>query len=105
MDRRSEVRKRDILKEAEVKPQVVEGILSRLEEFAEPFVASLGRSERREHSQVHIAGLLSDLERKNVESVAYRPNQERVNLQRFIGLLDMAKDPCILEKSSTFQYT
>ncbi len=85
MERRFKVRKREILKEAEVKPQVSQGMLKRLKKFSEPFVASLRRSEPREHARVYIAGLLSDLERKNVESIAYRHDQERVNLQRFIG--------------------
>ena len=85
MDRRFEVRKREILQEAEIKPQVANGMLNRLKKFAEPFVARLGRLERKKHAQVYIAGLLSDLERKNVESIAYRHDQDRQNLQRFIG--------------------
>ena len=100
MDRRFEIRKREILKEAEVKPQVSKGMLNRLGKFAEPFVASLGRSERREHAQVYIAGLLSDLERKNVESIAYRHDQERVNLQRFIGLAPWEHQPLLKELTS-----
>ncbi|MEK0340468.1 MAG: transposase, partial [Nitrosopumilus sp.] len=97
MDRRFEVRKQDILKEAEVKPQVAKDMLNRLKKFAEPFVMSLGRSERKEHAQVYIAGLLSDLERKNVESIAYRHDQERVNLQRFIGLAPWEHQPLLKE--------
>ena len=100
MDRRFEVRKRDILKEAEIKPQVAKGMLNRLKRFAEPFVVSLGRSERKEHAQVYIAGLLSDLERKNVESIAYRHGQERVNLQRFIGLASWEHQPLLEELAS-----
>jgi len=97
MDRRFEVRKREILKEAQVTPQVAKGMLNRLEKFAEPFVVRLGRSERKEHVQVYIAGLLSDLERKNVESIAYRHDQERVNLQRFIGLSPWEHQPLLEE--------
>jgi len=100
MDRRFEVRKREMLKEAEVKPEVAKGMLNRLEEFAEPFVVSLGRSERKEHAQVYIAGLLSDLERKNVESIAYRHDQERVNLQRFIGFALWEHQPLLAELAS-----
>ena len=85
MDRRFEVRKLEILKEAEVKPQVSNGILKRLEQFIEPFVAKLKRPEPKEHTEIYIAGLLSELERKNVESIAYRHDQDRQNLQRFIG--------------------
>jgi SRSO17 transposase len=85
MDRRFEVRKREILKEAEVKPQVTHGILKRLKRFIEPFIAKLKRPEPKEHTEIYIAGLLSDLERKNVESIAYRHDQDRQNLQRFVG--------------------
>ena len=85
MDRRFEARKREILDEAEIKPQVANGMLKRLEQFAEPFVASLGRREARQNACVYISGLLSDLERKNVESIAYRHDQDRRGLQRFIG--------------------
>ncbi len=100
MDRRFEVRKLEILEEAEVKPQVSKGMLNRLEKFAAPFVARLGRSERKEHAQVYIAGLLSDLERKNVESIAYRHDQERVNLQRFIGLASWEHQSLLAELAS-----
>jgi SRSO17 transposase len=72
-------------------------MLDRLEKFTKPFVMSLGRSERKEHARVYIAGLLSDLQRKNVESIAYRHNQQRVNLQRFIGLAPWAHQPLLKE--------
>jgi len=85
MERRFEVRKREILRQAEIKPQVCKGMLERLEQFAEPFIRTLTRREQKEHVQVYIAGLLSDLERKNVESIAYRYDQDRRGLQRFIG--------------------
>ncbi len=85
MERRFEVRKLEILKEAEVKSQVSNGILKRLKQFIEPFAAKLKRPEPKEHTEIYIAGLLSDLKRKNTESIAYRHDQDRQNLQRFIG--------------------
>ena len=97
MERRFEIRRREILREAQVKPQVTKGMLDRLEKFTKPFVMSLGRSERKEHARVYIAGLLSDLQRKNVESIAYRHDQQRVNLQRFIGLAPWAHQPLLKE--------
>jgi len=93
MERRFEVRKQELLQQAEIQPQVSQGMLNRLRQFLEPFVARLRRAERREHAQVYIAGLLSDLERKNVESIAYRHDQERVNLQRFIGVAPWEHQP------------
>jgi len=97
MERRFEVRKRQILREAEVKPEVSNGMLKRLEQFAEPFIASLARREPKEHAQVYIAGLLSDLKRKNTESIAYRHDLDRQGLQRFIGSVPWDHQP-LLEK-------
>ena len=85
MDQRFELRKQKILEEAEVKPQVANGIVKRLKQFVEPFVTKLKRPEPKEHTEIYIAGLLSDLKRKNTESIAYRHDQDRQNLQRFIG--------------------
>ena len=85
MDRRFELRKRQILKDAELKPELSNGMLDRLEAFAGPFAASLGRREMKEHAHQYLGGLLSDLERKNIESIAYRYDQDRRGLQRFIG--------------------
>jgi SRSO17 transposase len=85
MDRRFEVRKQEILKEADIKPQVVNGMLKRLEQFAQPFIASFGRREPKKNAQMYICGLLSDLQRKNIESIAYRYDRPREALQKFIG--------------------
>ena len=85
MERRFEIRKREILREADIKPQVANGMLKRLEQFAAPFIAGLARREPKEHAQVYLAGLLSDMERKNVESIAYLHDQDRRGLQRFVG--------------------
>jgi len=74
-----------MLAECHVAPQLFEAMSERLEAFAQPFVDCLRRSEQKEHAQTYLAGLLSDLERKNVESVAYRHDQDRRGLQRFIG--------------------
>lgn len=85
MERRFEVRKQEILKETEIQPQVIQGMLKRLEHFIQPFIGSLGRTEPKANAQFYISGLLSDLERKNIESIAYRYDQDRRALQRFIG--------------------
>ena len=97
MERRFEARKQEILDEAEVKPEVAHGMLKRLEQFAEPFVVSLGRREARQNARVYISGLLSDLGRKNVESIAYRHDQDRRGLQRFIGEAPWSHPPLLEE--------
>ncbi|GAJ21686.1 unnamed protein product, partial [marine sediment metagenome] len=47
--------------------------------------ASFGRREPKENAQMYMCGLLSDLERKNIESIAYRYDRDRGALQKFIG--------------------
>jgi len=97
MERRFEIQKRKILQEADIKPQVFNGMLKRLEQFVEPFIASLGRREPKENAHIYISGLLSDLGRKNVESIAYRYDQDRRALQRFIGSAPWDHQPLLEE--------
>jgi len=85
MERRFEVRKQEILKQADINPQVANGMLKRLEQFAQPFIASFGRREPKENARMYMCGLLSDLERKNIESISYRYDRDRRALQKFIG--------------------
>jgi SRSO17 transposase len=61
------------------------GTLARLERFVEPFAECLWRQEQKQHAGTYIGGLLSDLRRKNTESIAYRHDQERQALQHFLG--------------------
>lgn len=85
MERRFELRKKELLAECEVGPEVFDGMIERLREFARPFVARLYRREQKAHAQTYLAGLLSDVQRKNVESIAYREDQGRWCLQWFVG--------------------
>lgn len=85
MEARYEERKRELLDECHVAPQVFERVMPRLEKFMEPFVNCLVRREQREHAGMFVEGLLSDLEDKNVESIAYHFGQERMPLQWFVG--------------------
>jgi len=85
MERRFEVRMEELMKECEVPKGLFDGLEDRLREFVEPFAALLCRQEQGEHAQSYVAGLLSQLEEKNVESIAYLHDQDRWNLQHFIG--------------------
>lgn len=97
MDRRFEVRKQEMLAECEVSPQVFRGVASRMEEFIQPFAGLLRLPAQREHAADYFSGLLSDLERKNVESIAYRHDQDRRNLQHFIGTAQWDHEPLFTE--------
>jgi SRSO17 transposase len=75
----------ELLADAEVPPGLLRGVLPRLEEFLQPFVASLISPEQRTNARHYIQGLLSDLDSKDAESIAYLHNRERQGLQKFIG--------------------
>ncbi len=97
MERRFEVRKQEMLAECEVDSRVFQGMAERLSLFAEPFVACLQVPAQREHAQKYVGGLMSDLKRKTVESIAYRHDEDRRNLQHFIGLSEWDPRPLIGE--------
>jgi hypothetical protein len=78
MERRFAVWMRELMAGAVVEPAVFAGMLARLEQFVEPFAARLKRGEQRVNAQHYVAGLLSNVERKNVESVAYHQHVPRL---------------------------
>ena len=85
MDARYTTRKQQLLEECQVAPEIFDQVMPRLTTFMAPFIETFCRPEPDQHAQTYIRGLLSDLERKNVESIAYRFGQDRLPLQRFIG--------------------
>lgn len=87
MERRFETRLQEMLAQAQVSPELTRGVLSRLETFAEPFTASLAEPEQRRHTVEYLTGLLSKLEHKTGEGIAYLHDQERQGLQKFLGLV------------------
>jgi len=93
MEAKYETRKRELLEECTVPPEVMERVLPRLEQFMEPFVDHLVRTEQVEHAQTFVQGLLSDLKHKNVESIAYRFGEDRMPLQWFVGMSDWDHEP------------
>jgi SRSO17 transposase len=93
MEAQFERRKEDLLEECRVPVDLFEQVLPRLVEFMEPFVANFCRREQVEHARTFVQGLLSNLERRNVESIAYRFGQERMPLQWFIGYSEWDDQP------------
>lgn len=97
MDRRFEVRKREMLAECEVAPEIFEGVQDRMNEFIQPFADLMRLPAQRAHASGYVGGLVSDLERKNIESIAYRLDQDRRNLQHFIGSAEWDHQPLFVE--------
>ena len=86
MERRYVVRLAQMLAQAEVSPEAARGLLGRLEAFAAPFAASLAVPHRRRQLAEYLTGLLSELQRKTGEAIAYLHDQPRRGLQNFLGL-------------------
>jgi len=97
MERRFELRKAAMLAECDVSPRVFSGVEQRLARFVEPFAQLLRQPAQRSHAADYLSGLLSDLKRKNVESIAYRHDQERDQLQHFIGCAEWDHAPLMTE--------
>jgi len=85
MDTRYAIRKSQLLDECQVAPAIFEQVIPRLYTFMEPFVTIFQGQAADQHAKTYICGLLSDIERKNIESIAYRFGQSRLPLQGFIG--------------------
>jgi SRSO17 transposase len=74
-----------MMAEAEVKPEAFEGLLERLKEFVQPFAAGLTHVAQGDHVAEYVSGLVSNVKRKNIETIAYLHEQDRQPLQKFIG--------------------
>ncbi|HMB08084.1 MAG TPA: IS701 family transposase [Isosphaeraceae bacterium] len=96
MDRRFDTRLREMLAQARVSPELTRGLLSRLETFVQPFTASLAEPEQRRHTVEYLTGLLSKLERKTGEGIAYLHDQERQGIQKFIGFVPWSDQSLLL---------
>ena len=97
MERRFAVRYEELMAEAEVKPEALEGVLGRLKEFVRPFAASLEHAAQRSHLEEYVTGLVSNVKRKNIETIAYLHEQDRQPLQKFIGQKPWKWQPMIGE--------
>lgn len=86
-------RKQQLLDECQVSPHIFDQVMPRLEAFMAPFVTTFCRQEPSVHAHTYVRGLLSDVERKNIESIAYRFGQDRLPLQRFIGWAEWDEAP------------
>jgi SRSO17 transposase len=100
MERRFAVRFEELMADAEVKPKALEGVLERLKEFVQPFAASLEHAAQCDHLEEYVAGLVSNVKRKNVESIAYLHEEDRQPLQKFIGQKSWDWEPMIAELAS-----
>lgn len=85
MERRFLVRKREMLAQCQVNAEKIKKLPRELGGFLTPYVACLSDAEQRQHAHHFCEGLLSNVKRKNTEAIAYEHDQDRRNLQHFIG--------------------
>jgi SRSO17 transposase len=97
MERRFRIRLEELVNDAEVRPSVLTGVLPRLETFLQPFGEALHSTEQRTNAQQYVQGLLSNLDGKDVESIAYLHDRERQGLQKFIGQAEWDHRPLVRE--------
>jgi SRSO17 transposase len=97
MERRFRVRLDELLGDAEVPNSLLRDVMPRLESFLRPFVAVLRTGEQKTNVQQYVSGLLSDLESKDAESIAYLHDRERQGMQKFIGQAEWDQRPLMTE--------
>jgi SRSO17 transposase len=85
MDARYAMRKAQLLEECQVAPEIFQEVMPRLQLFMAPVVDVFKGPAPKTHALTYVQGLLSDVERKNIESIASHFGQERLGLQGFIG--------------------
>jgi SRSO17 transposase len=95
MVRRFDSRLDEMLGQAHVPTDVLEGVLPRLETFLDPFLATLDGAEHRRQATEYVTGLMSKLERKTAEGIAYLHDQHRGGIQKFIGEVDWDYRPML----------
>ena len=95
MERRYQLQLQQMLAQAEVSPELMQGFSERLESFVEPFAASLEQPEQRRHTAEYLTGLLSKLSRKSGEAIAYLHDRQRQGLQNFVGQVPWNDEPLL----------
>ena len=87
MEARYAFRKSQLLDERQIAPEIFEQVMPRLYTFMKPFVRIFQGQAADQHAKTSVCGLLSDIERKTVASLAYRFGQSRLPLQSFIRVV------------------
>jgi SRSO17 transposase len=95
MERRFESRWDEMMGQARVTPELLGGLLPRLAQFLEPFVERLREPEHKRRAVEYTTGLISGLEHKTGEGIAYLYDQDRQGIQKFIGQIPWDHQPLL----------
>ena len=85
MEARYALRKRQLLDECQRDPEIFEQVMPRLHTFMKPCVRIFQGQAADHHAKTSVCGLLSNVERQNIASIASRVGHSRLPLQRCIG--------------------
>ena len=85
MVKRYAISKESVFADCLVTPETYDGVFERLEQFVSSFFLHLPTRLQRAKALAYVQGLLSNVEKKNVESIAYSHGYDRQPLQMFIG--------------------
>ena len=92
MEELFDLRLQEMLLQSVLGPDALTGLTDRLGAFVRPYGDLLvGAQQRRAHESV--SGLLSKLEKKTGESIAYLHDQDRQGIQIFVGQDDWDHQP------------
>jgi len=97
MERQYRIRLEELRADAVVAPRVVRGVTQRLDLSLQPFVASLRTAEQKVNETQYVTGLVSDLDSKDTESIAYLHGRERQGFQKFLGQSEWDHRPFVRE--------
>ena len=92
MEELFDLRLQEMLQQAELGPDALTGLTERLRAFVRPYGDLLVGAQRR-RTQEYVSGLLSKLDKKTGESIAYLHDQDRQGIQIFIGQDDWDHQP------------
>jgi len=70
MEARYAFRKSQLLDECQVAPAIFEQVIPRLSTFMKPFLRIFHGQAADQHAKTYVGGLLSNVERKNIASIA-----------------------------------
>ena len=89
MERRFAVRYEELMADAQVMPEALEGVLERLVGFVRPFAASLEHAAQRDHLQEYVTGLVSNVNARTSSRLPICTNKTgnrcRSSLARSLG--------------------
>ena len=85
MEARYPFRQTPLLDACHVAPEIFAQVVPRLSTFMEPLVTIFHGQGDAQHAKTSVGGLLSDVERKTIASMAYRVGQSRLPLHSGLG--------------------